>query len=88
MAWHVYLLRCGDGTFYAGTTNDLSRRFAAHESGKGARYTRGRGPLVLAWSEQVPDRPAALRREHQIKRLRRTEKLRLVRVIGPRAKFR
>jgi predicted GIY-YIG superfamily endonuclease len=79
MAWHVYLVRCGDGTLYAGTTTDLSRRFAAHASGKGARYTRGRGPLVLAWSEEVADRSAALRREHEIKRLRRQEKLRLVR---------
>jgi predicted GIY-YIG superfamily endonuclease len=79
VAWHVYLVRCGDGTLYAGATTDLSRRFAAHASGKGARYTRGRGPLVLAWSEEVPDRSAALRREHEIKRLQRAQKLRLVR---------
>ena len=79
MAWHVYLVRCGDGTLYAGATTDLSRRFAAHANGKGARYTRGRGPLVLAWSEEVADRSAALRRENEIKRLRRTQKLRLVR---------
>jgi predicted GIY-YIG superfamily endonuclease len=77
MAWHVYLVRCGDGTLYAGATSDLTRRLAAHANGKGARYTRGRGPLVLAWSEEVADRSAALRREHQIKRLRRAEKLRL-----------
>ena len=79
MAWHVYLLRCGDGTLYTGTTTDLARRLAAHSDGKGARYTRGRGPLVLAWSEEVADRCAALRREHQIKRLRRADKLRLLR---------
>jgi predicted GIY-YIG superfamily endonuclease len=79
MAWHVYLLRCGDGTLYAGTTTDLVRRVDAHSSGKGARYTRGRGPLVVAWSEEVADRSAALRREHQIKRLPRAEKLRLAR---------
>ncbi|MFL5398760.1 MAG: GIY-YIG nuclease family protein [Myxococcales bacterium] len=79
MAWHVYLLRCGDGTLYAGATTDVARRFAAHAAGKGARYTRGRGPLVLAWSEEVADRAAALRRENQIKRLARAEKLRLVR---------
>jgi predicted GIY-YIG superfamily endonuclease len=79
MAWHVYLLRCGDGTLYAGTTTDLARRISAHSSGKGARYTRGRGPLVLAWSEEVADRSAALRRECEIKRLRRAQKLRLVR---------
>ena len=79
MAWHVYLVRCADGTLYAGATTDLVRRFAAHSDGKGARYTRGRGPLVLAWSEEVADRSAALRRERQIKRLSRAEKLRLVR---------
>ncbi|MFL5376784.1 MAG: GIY-YIG nuclease family protein [Myxococcales bacterium] len=83
MAWHVYLLRCGDGTLYAGATTDLARRVAAHAAGKGARYTRGRGPLVLAWSEEVPDRAAALRRENQIKRLARAEKLRLVRCHPP-----
>ncbi|MFL5396083.1 MAG: GIY-YIG nuclease family protein [Myxococcales bacterium] len=83
MAWHVYLLRCGDGTLYAGATTDLARRFAAHAAGKGARYTRGRGPLALAWSEEVPDRAAALRRENQIKRLARAEKLRLVRRHPP-----
>ena len=79
MAWHVYLVRCGDGTLYAGVTTDLARRVDAHATGKGARYTRGRGPLVLAWSEEVADRSAALRRECEIKRLRRAEKLRLVR---------
>jgi putative endonuclease len=79
VAWHVYLVRCGDGTLYAGTTTNLVRRIAAHSSGKGARYTRGRGPLVLAWSEEVADRSTALRREHEIKRLRRAEKLKLVR---------
>jgi len=79
MAWHVYLVRCADGTLYAGATTDLVRRFAAHSDGKGARYTRGRGPLVLAWSEEVADRSAALRRERQIKQLSRAEKLRLVR---------
>jgi predicted GIY-YIG superfamily endonuclease len=83
MAWHVYLVRCGDGTLYTGATSDLLRRFAAHSSGKGARYTRGRGPLFLAWSEEVADRAAALRREHQIKRLRRAEKLRLSGSSGP-----
>jgi putative endonuclease len=82
MAWHVYLVRCGDGTLYAGATSDLVRRFVAHSSGKGARYTRGRGPLVLAWSEEVADRSAALRREHEIKRLGRVEKLRLVRLTA------
>ena len=77
--WFVYVLRCGDGTLYAGATNDVARRVAAHRSGTGARYTRGRGPLRLVYSEPCADKPAALRREHAIKRLSRTDKLRLLR---------
>jgi len=76
--WCVYLLRCGDGTLYAGITNDLPRRLAAHEKGRGARYTRGRGPLALVHSETARTRSAALRREHELKRLRRREKLSLL----------
>jgi putative endonuclease len=76
--WCVYLLRCGDGTLYAGITNDLVRRLAAHRKGRGARYTRGRGPLRLVHCEIARDRPAALRREHALKRLKRREKLALL----------
>ena len=75
--WCVYLLRCGDGTLYAGMTNDLDKRLMAHRAGKGARYTRGRGPLKLVYSEPVADRSAALKREHALKQLPRREKLRL-----------
>ena len=75
MRWCVYLLRCGDGTLYAGITNDLEKRIAAHRCGRGARYTRGRGPLTLVHQEPVRTRSAALRREHQLKRMPRREKL-------------
>ena len=78
MLWYVYILRCGDGTLYTGITDDIPRRLAAHRAGKGAKYTRGRGPLELVYQEQVPDKSAALRREIQIKRLRRAEKERLI----------
>ena len=78
MFWYVYILRCGDGTLYTGITDDIPRRLAAHRSGKGAKYTRGRGPLELVYQEQVPDKSAALRREIEIKRLRRAEKERLI----------
>lgn len=78
MRWCVYLLRCGDGTLYAGITNDLARRLAAHESGRGARYTRGRGPLEVVHVEQKRTRSAALRREAALKRLKRAEKLALL----------
>ena len=78
MAWYVYILRCGDGTLYTGVTDNVERRLAAHRSGKGAKYTRGRGPLELVYQEEVPDKSAALRREIEIKRLTRQEKERLI----------
>lgn len=76
--WHVYLLRCRDGTLYAGATNDLPGRLARHAAGKGARYTRSRLPVELAWTVRAPDRGSALRREASVKRLTRAEKLVLV----------
>ena len=79
MFWYVYMLRCGDGTLYTGVTDNVERRLAAHRSGRGAKYTRGRGPLELVYQEQVPDKSAALRREYQIKRLTRQEKEQLIR---------
>ena len=78
MPWYVYLLRCGDGTLYAGITDDLDRRLAAHRAGWGAKYTRGRGPLELVYAEEQPDKPAALRREAAIKKLRRPAKEALI----------
>ena len=76
--WHVYLLRCGDGSLYAGATSDLARRLDAHARGKGARYTRSRLPVALVFCERAADRSAALRREAAVKRLTRAEKLALV----------
>ena len=78
MPWYVYILRCGDNTLYTGITDDVPRRLAAHRAGKGAKYTRGRGPLELVYTEQLPDKSAALRREIEIKRLRRADKERLI----------
>jgi len=76
--WCVYLLRCGDGTLYAGITTDLPRRLAAHRRGRGARYTRGRGPLRVVHVELARDRSAASRREHELKSLPRAAKLALL----------
>lgn len=78
MAAFVYMLRCKDGSLYTGWTNDLERRLAMHNSGRGAKYTRGRGPLELVYSEELPDKEAALRRECAIKKLRREQKLALL----------
>ena len=77
MAWFVYILRCGDGTLYTGMTDDVQKRLLAHAAGKGAKYTRGRGPLELVYTEQLPDKSAALRREIAIKKLPRQKKLAL-----------
>jgi len=73
--WCVYLLRCGDGTLYAGITSDLRKRLRAHSCGRGARYTRGRGPLTVVHQEPARTKGAALRRELELKRMRRREKL-------------
>lgn len=78
MSWFVYILRCGDGTLYTGVTDDVQRRLAAHRAGKGAKYTRGRGPLELVYTQEQPDKSAALRREFQIKKLTRPQKERLI----------
>jgi len=76
--WCVYLLRCGDGSLYAGITNDLRKRLAAHRSGRGARYTRGRGPLRVVHVEPARNRAAASRREHELKRMKRARKIALL----------
>ncbi len=76
-AWYVYLARCADGTLYCGVTNDLAARFAAHEAGRGAKYTRGRGPLELLYRRRCKDRGIAQRHEARIKRLPREKKLAL-----------
>ena len=78
MSWTVYILRCGDGTFYTGCTNDLRRRLESHRAGKGAKYTRGRLPVDVVYQEPVPDKPSALRREIAIKRLSHARKRALI----------
>lgn len=81
--WIVYILRCADQTLYTGMTNDLPGRLAAHESGKGAKYTRGRGPFAVVHTETHPTRGAALKREAAIKAMDRAGKLALG--SGPQA---
>ena len=76
--WCVYILRCGDGTLYTGATDDFPRRLAAHRAGKGAKYTRGRGPLEPGYRENCRDMSAALKREYAIKALPREKKLALI----------
>ena len=65
----VYILRCKDGSLYTGWTNDFNKRLEAHNSGKGAKYTRGRGPVVPVYLELFPDKSSATKREAEIKKL-------------------
>lgn len=76
--WVVYILRCGDGTLYTGVAKNVQARLKMHQSGKGAKYTRGRGPLVLVYEEECPDKGTALKRELEIKRLSREEKTKII----------
>ena len=73
--WYLYVLRCADGTLYTGITTDVETRFAAHQSGKGAKYTRGRGPLELVHQEVCEDHSQALKREYAFKQLSREQKM-------------
>ena len=74
----VYILRCRDGTLYCGWTTDVSARLKAHNSGRGAKYTRSRRPVELVYREECADKSEALKREHRIKRMTRAEKEELI----------
>jgi putative endonuclease len=78
MIYYVYILRCGDGSFYTGWTNDLKKRLTAHQEGRGAKYTRGRGPLQLVYTEEFDNKSEAIKREYHIKKMSRKEKETLI----------
>lgn len=78
MMHYVYILRCADGSLYTGWTTDLGRRLAAHNAGRGAKYTRSRRPVELVYREEFSDKSAALKRECAVKKLSREEKLKLI----------
>ena len=78
MHWTVYILRCADGTLYTGITNDLERRISEHQSGQGAKYTKGRGPFEIVFNEPHRNRADASRREVEVKSMNRVQKLKLV----------
>lgn len=78
--WAVYILKCGDGTLYTGISNDVEKRVNVHNSGKGAKYTRVRLPVSLAYQETATDRSTASKREAVIKKFSRKDKLRLIKL--------
>ena len=73
--WYVYILRCSDDTLYTGITVDVERRIKQHNEGKGAKYTRGRGPVALVKSFELNSKSEALKLEYRIKQLSKEEKL-------------
>lgn len=79
---YTYILRCADGSLYCGWTNCLEKRIKAHNSGQGAKYTKGRRPVALAYFEEFSTKEEAMRREAAIKRLKRAEKERLIASSG------
>ena len=76
--WYLYILKCKDGTFYTGITTDVEKRLEMHRSGKGAKYTRGRGPLELVYSETCENHSQALKRECEVKKLPKEQKQQLI----------
>ena len=80
MAYYTYIVRCSDDSLYTGYTNDLDNRIEAHNSGRGAKYTRGRGPVELVYFEEYPTKEEAMSREWHIKQLSHEEKEELVKL--------
>ena len=77
-AWQLYILACKDGSLYTGITNDVQARVAAHEQGTGAKYTRGRGPFEVMYTESFPSRSEASKRELAVKKLSKEQKLKMI----------
>lgn len=75
---YTYIIRCKDDTLYTGWTNHLEKRMDEHNSGKGAKYTRGRNPITLVYFEEFSSKEEALKREYAIKRMSRAEKIALI----------
>lgn len=76
--YYVYILKCRGGTLYVGSTNDIKKRLEAHNAGKGAKYTRGRLPVKLKYTESFVTKGEALKREAEIKKYSRVKKLSLL----------
>ncbi|USD67996.1 GIY-YIG nuclease family protein [Vibrio sp. SCSIO 43136] len=76
--WFVYFVRTKSRSLYCGVTNDIAKRFAAHQNGTGAKYLRGKGPLELAWSQQVDNKVTAMKLEYRLKRLPKVRKEKII----------
>ena len=80
--WYLYVVLCNDTSLYTGITTDIKRRVSQHNSGRGAKYTKGRGPVVLVHVRQYKNRSDASKAESKFKKLRRTKKLQIVQNIA------
>jgi predicted GIY-YIG superfamily endonuclease len=78
MQWYTYILKCSDGSFYVGHTENIPNRVQAHNAGQGAVYTKYRRPVVLLYTEDYPSKAAAAEREQRIKRWSRAKKIALI----------
>ena len=78
MDWTVYIVKCSDKTFYTGITNNIKLRLETHNLGKGSKYTKSRLPVILVYLEPVDDKSSALKREIEIKKLNRSQKINLI----------
>ena len=78
--WVIYILLCNDDTLYTGITNDIENRLTQHETGAGAKYTKGRGPFRIVYQEGAPDRSTASKREYEIKKMTKSQKLKMIKV--------
>lgn len=76
--WYCYIVECSDGTLYTGITTDINKRLTIHNSGKGAKYTRTRTPVILKWSCEFINKSEASKEEYRIKKLSRLEKLKII----------
>ena len=78
MSWYVYMLRCRDNSLYTGYSDNVTRRAAVHNAGKGAKYTKARLPVIVVYQEEYPDKSSALKREYAIKQLTKAQKEALI----------
>ena len=83
---YVYIIKCKDKSLYTGWTNNLEERFKEHSEGRGAKYTKGRGPLELVYFEEYEDKIDAMKREWKIKKLNKKDKLKLINNFNKRGK--
>jgi len=78
MSWFLYIVECADASYYTGITTDIDRRIDEHNTGKGAKYTQGRGPVSVVYTENFEDRSQASKREFEIKTLTKEQKKKLI----------